>query len=35
MTGDERQTAIDVGDEPEDEPKVATKAPKGRGKKNK
>lgn len=28
MTGDERQTAIDVGDEPSDEPKVTTKAPK-------
>ena len=27
MTGDERQTAIDVGDEPDDEPKVTTKAP--------
>jgi len=36
MTGDERQTAIDVGDEPDsDEPKVTTKAPKGRGKKSK
>ena len=35
MTGDERQTAIDVGDEPDDEPKVTTKVPKGRGRKNK
>ena len=34
MTGDERQTAIDVGDEADDEPKVTTKAPK-RGKKSK
>ncbi len=35
MTGDERQIAIDVGDEADDEPKVTTKAPKGRGKKSK